>query len=337
VIDFQAGQVSQAQRHGEIMRRRNSGETTFAFAVNDWCKKSSTKRPGQPKSKGFMDKGDWFKRRIGSKQIEDISDQDVKKLVAELRSIKGRTRETIGASGINGYITVYNAVMNHAVHELKMIQSFPRWLKGAEEVREYYPEVSEIGLLINELKTMGFQNPLRADLVAMGFHTQLRNTNARTLRIDEVSRDLNFLSIPARRMKNNRHFERPLNQEAKKIVQRNIERGYALQAKYSWLDPIEHVFVQDSGTVSSIGKPLTQSALVGRSWHVATKRAGLPESFTYHSLRHAGATFLVREGIDLKMVATLLGHSSESSTWRYRHVSTKESQRASELTSGVNL
>ena len=77
--------------------------------------------------------------------------------------------------------------------------------------------------------------------------------------------------------------------------------------------------------------------LVNKQWALARERAGLPKEFCFHSLRHAGATFLVREGIDMKMVATLLGHQSEQSTWRYRHISTKESQRASELTSGVDL
>lgn len=337
MIDLTTGHLSQARKHGEIMKKRNSGERTFAFAVNKWLEKPSEKN-GRTKAKNYAQKGDFFKQLWGSKQIEDISDRDVAKLIAELRAKKNKdTGKPYSESGINNYAGVYSAVMKNAVENLKLIQVFPKWKKLQEIERQYYPEPHQIKVLHDELMSMGDQNTLRADMVAFCFHTQVRNAIATNLKIEEISHDLSFMAVPAHKMKNNQPFERPLNAEAKKIVQRNIERGYALQEKYSWLDPIDYVFVQDAGKRDSIGKPFSKNGLVNKQWRLARERAGLPKDFVFHSLRHAGATFLVREGIDMKMVSTLLGHASEKSTWRYRHISTKESQQASELTSGVSL
>jgi integrase len=46
-----------------------------------------------------------------------------------------------------------------------------------------------------------------------------------------------------------------------------------------------------------------------RAFRAALERAGLPRS-RFHDLRHAAATFLLAQGVTLKDVKQLLGHSS---------------------------
>jgi integrase len=84
-------------------------------------------------------------------------------------------------------------------------------------------------------------------------------------------------------------------------------------AKGLWRDP-GLVFA------STIGTPLDPSNLVDRSFKPLLGRAGLPD-VRFHDLRHACATLLLSEGVPVKVVQEVLGHSSASVTMDvYSHV-----------------
>jgi integrase len=77
-------------------------------------------------------------------------------------------------------------------------------------------------------------------------------------------------------------------------------------AKGHWRDP-ELVFA------STIGTSLDPSNLVARSFKPLLERAGLPD-IRFHDLRHTCATLLLSEGVLVKVVQEILGHSSVSVT-----------------------
>ena len=52
------------------------------------------------------------------------------------------------------------------------------------------------------------------------------------------------------------------------------------------------------------------------------------DGLTIHSLRHGYAENLRKKGVDLKVIKTLLGHSSLATTDRYLHVSSGDLKKA---------
>lgn len=78
---------------------------------------------------------------------------------------------------------------------------------------------------------------------------------------------------------------------------------------------------QESGLVftTHIGTAL-EGRNVTRHFHAALARAGLPR-FRFYDMRHSAASFLLAQGVDLKVIMGVLGHSQISLTANlYAHI-----------------
>jgi site-specific recombinase XerD len=69
-------------------------------------------------------------------------------------------------------------------------------------------------------------------------------------------------------------------------------------------------------------RPLDPSTL-NAACAKAVEATGISKHATLHSLRHAFATHLVEQGVDISIVQALLGHSHLSTTIRYISVATR--------------
>jgi site-specific recombinase XerD len=76
-----------------------------------------------------------------------------------------------------------------------------------------------------------------------------------------------------------------------------------------WLFPSEH-------SISAITKSCVQRCLTA-----TLRRSNIRKNVNCHTLRHSYATHLVEAGVHLRMIQSLLGHKSLSSTFIYIHLS----------------
>ena len=96
---------------------------------------------------------------------------------------------------------------------------------------------------------------------------------------------------------------------------------------------------KDLGLVfaTTIGTPLDASNLVARDFKPLLRRAGLP-IIRFHDLRHGCGSLLFSEGVPVKLVLEILGHSSMSVTMDvYAHVLPDMQERAAAAMDGLFL
>ncbi|MEI6731881.1 MAG: site-specific tyrosine recombinase/integron integrase [archaeon] len=72
--------------------------------------------------------------------------------------------------------------------------------------------------------------------------------------------------------------------------------------------------------IFSKDKPLT-TRNIQKIIKFTAKRAGINKKVTPHTLRHSFATHLLEQGTDIRIIQSMLGHSSLSTTQVYTHVS----------------
>ena len=67
-------------------------------------------------------------------------------------------------------------------------------------------------------------------------------------------------------------------------------------------------------------RPITSDSIF-KACVAAAQKAGIAKTVHPHSLRHAFATHLLDEGVNLLVIQALLGHANLKSTCRYLHLS----------------
>ena len=92
-----------------------------------------------------------------------------------------------------------------------------------------------------------------------------------------------------------------------------LEERIACAGGFAWREN-GLVFASETGT------PI-QGRNMMRHYKIRLERAGLPSTFRFHDLRHTCATLLLRQGVHVKFVQELLGHSDVALTLNvYSHI-----------------
>jgi Phage integrase family len=88
-----------------------------------------------------------------------------------------------------------------------------------------------------------------------------------------------------------------------------------------------------TATLTPTGTPIN-SRSDWSDWHDLLRVAGVREA-RVHDARHTAATLLLEQGVGIRVVQQILGHSQVSQTERYTHVTTQLGRDAAERMSGA--
>ena len=140
-------------------------------------------------------------------------------------------------------------------------------------------------------------------MLMLAYGSGLRLSEVASLTIDQVVRNKGLLHVRGGKGRKDRFTLLPPTALA------------AMEAYWrSARPPGPHFF---PGAVA--GRSITGGTIAAR-FCAARTRAGIRTRMTFHSLRHAFATHMLEDGVDVVTIQALLGHASITTTLRYLHV-----------------
>jgi site-specific recombinase XerD len=149
-------------------------------------------------------------------------------------------------------------------------------------------------------------------LVVLLLSTGIRRSEAVGITLDDIDLEQRQLLI---RGKGDKERVVPLTDQAVEAIQAYLP--------HRTQGGSQHLFVSAYG-----GHPI-QGRVVNAMLATTIEKAGLKgQGITPHKLRHTFATHLIRNGVDIRTVQEMLGHSELETTAKYLHSDTKTKRAA---------
>jgi site-specific recombinase XerD len=158
-------------------------------------------------------------------------------------------------------------------------------------------------------------------MIELGLNTGLRVEEMRDLKCRDVHIHEGRSSISVRKGKGNRPRTVRINEEFRNRCKRFLEWK---KKQGQSIEPDSYLLTTNKGT------QLSKRALQ-KAFKKCIKKAGLPEHYSIHSLRHTYGTYLLKaSGYNLRLVQEQLGHSSVRVTEVYAGLLDSDVTRAVE-------
>ncbi|MFH1290446.1 MAG: site-specific tyrosine recombinase/integron integrase [Nanoarchaeota archaeon] len=232
----------------------------------------------------FVDK---FLQKTG-KKAEDLNEDDVKAYLSEMFDSKSKNTIMLAAASLKFF---FNEVLKKEFANIPL----PKKEKKLPEVLTK----EEVRKLIDSTDTVKSRL-----IVSLLYSTGLRVSELVNLKVSEIN--LNDKTGWVRKGKGSKDRLFVMSEQ----LAEEFKDYFSTKGK-------------DNEYVFSKSKPLTtrniQKIIKG-----AKERANIEKKTTPHTLRHSFATHLLEQGIDIRIIQTMLGHSSLSTTQVYTHVSSEQ-------------
>jgi len=228
------------------------------------------------------------------KNPDEITEDDLKAYIAEKMSDSSSSSVILFLSAIKyAFSNILGRDITKNIKRPKRDKKIPTVLTR-EEVKR----------LLNV-----FLNRKSKLMVSMMYACGMRVSELINLKINNLDFDEKIGHIKRAKGRKDRVFNIPgfLEEDLKKHIQEQKNNSENTEG---------YVFTGPKGKLS----PRNLQKMVSK----AAQRAGIKKSVHCHTLRHSYATHLLEDGVDIRYIQTLLGHSDLSTTQIYTHISTDE-------------
>ena len=222
---------------------------------------------------------------------EEITNEDLKKFMAEKISDRASSSVILFLSAIKyAYLNILKKDITSGIKRPKKETRIPAVLTK-EEIKKFMES---------------FQNKKSKLIVSLIYSCGFRVSELLNLKVNDMDFNEKIGQIKQAKGKKDRIFNIP------SFLLENLKEQVKNQKK----DNQEYLFTGPKGKLTDRN--------IQKIVRVAAKRAGIEKEVHTHTLRHSFATHLLEDGVDIRKIQLLLGHSDISTTQIYSHVSTEE-------------
>ena len=255
-----------------------------------------------------------LKPRFGEKTLDKISTFDVSNMIIELKNKLNKQERPYAMQTIKHQVALLRRIFNISINWGLYDGVNPASGKKIEmpridnRVTERLTK-EEFGRLLVVLKAYEKSNVQAAHLIEFAIFSGLRRGEIFELKWDDVDLENGriFLDNP----KGGKKELIPLNRHALDVLK-------------------NHPRVKESPYVFP-GKNGQKRKEIKTAWKHVKRVAGIDPGFRFHGLRHAYASFLSSEGVDLYSLQKLMTHKTIDMTERYAHIDEKRLRQQVEV------
>jgi len=225
------------------------------------------------------------------KSPEEITEDEVKLFVAEKLSEKASTSIILFLAALRfAYVTILKKDPTISIKRPKREKRLPSVLTK-----------EEILSLIQSMTTK--KSKL---MISLLYASGMRVSEIVSLKVLDLDFNEKIGQIRQGKGKKDRVFNLPI------FLLEDLKKQVEIQKKFNQ----EFLFSGPKGKLSSRN--------LQKIVNFAARKAGIQKEVHPHTLRHSFATHLLENGVDIRKIQELLGHSDLSTTQIYTHISTEE-------------
>lgn len=219
------------------------------------------------------------------KDVTKIKPEDIERFMLFLIN-KGRSNATV-----NRYLSGLKRAYNIQIKNKKLNYN------PTDDV-DKLPENNTRNIVLSHTQWNELEQVLQGDLkdmVIFALNTGFRKGNVFLSRWEQINWEENYIELLKQENKGHKSIKIPLTEALKTMLNTRKKNS-----EYIFINPKTH-------------KPYTD---IKKSFKTACEKVGL-NGFHFHDLRRTFATWLLRDGVDIRTIQALLGHSDLSTTERY--------------------